>query len=338
MRRLALLSLACLALAACTQAPKQVFRFQKPLMHTQWDFSLVASDEAKARAAMEKAAAEVERLDKELAMWREDSELHRINAAAGKGPQKVSPELAELVAMALKTGEESGGSFDISVAPLVQLWYYSLKAKKVPPRAKISEALAKVDYRRIGLKGDQLEIPEGMSIDLGGMAKGYAQDRAAALLRKDGIRAFLLNAGGQVYAAGHKPDGEKWRVGIMNPRLPGKVAAIRELEDQCMSTSGDYEQFVAIQGKRYHHILDAKTGYPTTNGVASATVILPFSLSPMPAALSDAIDTPALILGPGKGLDFITRHGASGVVLVVEGKGLRAEISKDLEGKIELEL
>ncbi len=178
--------------------------------------------------------------------------------------------------------------------------------------------------------------PKGFVTDLGSLAKGYAQDRAAAILRAQGFKNFLINAGGQVYAAGRKPGGGKWRVGILNPRQQGSLLGSMELEDQGMSTSGDYEQATLIHGKRYHHILDPSTGWPSQSGVASSTVIINFKDYPYPGGWADSLDTAALVLGPVKGKALLESQGVGGVLVLDQNGKLSAVLTKDLAGKLKL--
>jgi thiamine biosynthesis lipoprotein len=180
-----------------------------------------------------------------------------------------------------------------------------------------------------------------MRLDLGSFAKGYAEDRGAGILRKHGIKAFLMNAGGQVYAAGRKPDGSQWAVGIINPRKPGDLVSIMKLEDQGMSTSGDYEQSTFVGGRRYHHIVDPKTGWPVTNGTISVTVITPvgYHEAPGPGSWCDALDTAALVLGMEKGKKLLSGKGLSGVLIHEDKDGkLDADMTDDLKGKLTLVL
>jgi thiamine biosynthesis lipoprotein len=331
-----------LFLGACAPQPQQVFKFGKPLMHTRWDFSLVAARPEKAQKAFEAAAREIERLDLALAMWRPESELAAFNAEAGRGPQGVSADLDAVLALGQKVSELSGGASDCSVGPLVQLWYERLKDKKLPKNSEIAAAKALVDYRRLKREGPRLWSSQaGTRVDLGSLAKGYAQDAAAKIIRARGIKNFLINAGGQVYAAGRKPDGSKWRVGVINPRDTQALVTVVPLEDQGMSTSGDYEQGTVIRGRRYHHIIDPKTGWPAAKGVRSVTVILPITGAEAPGAGSwcDALDTAALVLGMGEGKKLLEGRGASGLLIHQGPQGaLDASLTDDLKGKVELRL
>lgn len=336
--RLALL----LAAAACSLSlarPPRAFQYSRPLMHTVWDFTLVERDEARARAAFEAAAAEVERLDLALAMWRPDSELAAFNARAGQGPQAVSADLDAVLSLGLKAAELSRGASDPSVGPLVQLWYDSLRQGREPAPAALRAARSRVGYRRLRRHGDgRWSGDAGTRADLGSFAKGYAQDQAAALLLRHGIPAFLLNAGGQVYAKGRKPDGSPWKVGIQHPRDEGRVVAVVPLIDQAMATAGDYEQSRTLKGRRYHHILDPRTGAPTAHGTCSVTVILPLAEAPAPGAGAwcDALDTAALVLGQADGAALLEGFGAQGLLLREHEGRLSAAGSPGLVAGLEL--
>lgn len=323
--------------------PPQLHKYSAPLMHTLWDFQLLASSEAQAQAAFEAASAEVERLDLALAMWRPESEVAAFNAKAGQGPQAVSADLDAVLSLGLRISELSGGASDCSVGPLVQLWYQKLKQGRTPTDAERRSAKANVDYRRIKRVGDKRwQAEAGSVLDLGSLAKGYAQDRVAALFEARGIRAYLLNAGGQVYARGRKPGGRAWQVGILHPRAEGRVVAVVPLSDQAMSTSGDYEQSSTVKGRRYHHIIDPRTGSPTAHGTCSVTAILPLKGAPAPGAGSwcDALDTAALVLGQAEGLKLLQSQGAEGVLLRDAGPGeaLDAMLTPGLSSHLALEL
>jgi thiamine biosynthesis lipoprotein len=323
MKRLLLLLMPAILCLGMGQPP-QIYSESRPLMHTLWDFSLVARNQAEAHAAIEAAAAEVERLDKALAMWREDSELHAFNAKAGQGPQAVSPDLDRVLSLGQAVSELSGGASDCTVGPLVQLWHAHLEKGTLPSDAEVRAALAHMDYHELKREADgRWSAPAGTIVDLGSLAKGYAQDRAAVVLEARGLHAYLLNAGGQVYARGLKPGGQPWRVGIVHPRHEERMVAILSLHDQALSTSGDYEQSRLVKGRRYHHIIDPRTGRPTTNGTCSVSVLLPLSGTAAPGAGSwcDAMDTAGVVLGQEAGKAFFDRQHAAALLLKEDAPG-----------------
>jgi thiamine biosynthesis lipoprotein len=325
-------------LGACAREPLAVHPYSRDLMHTTWDFQVVARGEAKAQAAVEAAAAEIDRLDGELAMWQPQSELARANASAGSAEGvTLSVELAECIQLSLNAAEASEGAFDITVGPLTQAWWQARREKRMLTAAERARGMALLGWRGVKLEKRRLWLPrKGMRLDLGGVAKGYAQDRAAAIFKAHGIKSFLMNAGGQVYAAGKKPDGKAWRVGILDPRDTAKVAAVLDLSDAVMSTSGDYEQFSIIQGRRVHHILDPRTGFSVANGVVSTTAILSLDAGEHSGALADLASTSVFVLGLEKGLRYLGAQSTEGVIITEKNGQLSARITPDLRGRLQV--
>jgi thiamine biosynthesis lipoprotein len=352
MRRLFSIVFLPLLLTACAQLPKQtrfvkppsvprIFQYQKESMHTLWSFTLVADSEGQATEAFDLATAEIDRLDDALAMWKPKSETAAANKSAGSGKAvEISSDLAKCLAISLEVAKASGGAFDPSVGPLTTAWYYSLQKNQILPAPQIRKIKALVDYRLVGLdmKRSRVSLPKkGMMLDLGGIAKGYAQDKAAAIFRAKGIKNFLMNAGGQIYAAGSREDGKPWKLGVEHPRQRGRLLTVLEIKDACLATSGDYEQFSVIHGRRYHHILDPKTGQPTLGKCISATSMVHTKDFEFPGAWSDALGTAAFVLGPKKGKKFLQSQGASGVLVSEGGAGsLNIVLTDDLAGQIEL--
>lgn len=222
--------------------------------------------------------------------WKDESPLGRVNRAAGQD-LPIPADLHALMARALRWAEATDGAFDPSWAALWGLWRFDREGFVVPEQALIEACLQHVDWRRVRLGEGTLGIEPGMALGLGGIAKGWALDQAGAALRAAGIEHALLSAGGQVLAVGDK-GGQPWRVGIRDPRgAPGTTFTEVEVADASVSTSGDYERFVEVDGVRYHHILDPRTGWPA-RGLMSATVVT------RSAADADALSTAAMVLGP----------------------------------------
>lgn len=325
------------ACAAPRPAPLQLQHRQASLMHTLWDLELVCRDSAEADRLSAQAATLVEGLDQRLALWKPASELAQLNAAAG-APQRltVSADLAACLGQALRTARASGGALDPTVGPLTRAWWQARQEKRLlrPDEVAAGRALLGLDRVELetGPPARARLAGAGMQLDLGAVAKGYAQDRVAAWLESQGVHAFLLNAGGQVYARGRKPDGSPWRVGIEHPRDPGRVAAVLALEDAALSTSGDYEQVSIIQGQRVHHILDPRTGR-SVKGMASASALLRFKPGDPDAGVrADAASTAAFVLGPIKGLAFLKRQGMEGLLISEDAQGLHPRLSPGLKG------
>lgn len=248
--------------------------------------------------------------------WREGSPLAAVSRGAGGAPVPIPPDLMRLLRRGLELGDQTGGAFDITWAALWGLWDFRAERPAVPEAAEIEARTARVDYRQLELDeaaGTARLAREGMVLGLGGLAKGWALDRAAAALRAEGVQDFNLVIGGQVYAGGRRGD-RPWRVGVRDPRGdPRDVFAAVEVSDVSVSTSGDYERYFERDGVRYHHILDPRTGWPA-RGVRSATVIA------REAAAADALSTALVVMGVAEGLAMV--EAADGVeALLVDEQG-----------------
>lgn len=268
-------------------------------------------------------------------MWQPGSELSEANRLAA-GPQgvTVSAELGQVIGLSLEAAKRSGGTFDPTVGPLTQAWYDARTHGRMLGQSAITRLMRAVGWKKVDYDPATRRLRfrvKGMRLDFGGIAKGYAQDRVAELYHTLGLRNFLLNAGGQVYAAGHKPDGSPWMVGIVHPRDPLRLVAVLPLSNQGMATSGDYEQFSMVHGVRVDHELDPRTGYFVTNGVCSATSIVPLK-GDFPATWADIHGKPVFVLGPHKGLAYLAAQGAEGVVLVEKKGRLKGFLSPGLKG------
>jgi FAD:protein FMN transferase len=261
-------------------------------------------EEAAAKAA-EAVFAEMKRLDATMTTWTETSEVSRVNANAGKKPVAVGPETFAVVERALDMSKKSGGIFDISFGAFKGVWKFDEDIDgSLPPEADVKQRLALVNYKHIVIDKNKRTVflkKAGMSINLGGIAKGYAVDRCAALLRKAGFKDFMVQAGGDMYVAGKKGT-DPWVVGIRDPRGErDEMFALMPIEDHAFSTSGDYERGFVKDGVRYHHILDARTGYPAG---ASRSV----TIRAKDAFTADAWSKVMFILGPQDGLALIEKY------------------------------
>lgn len=295
-------------------------------------YTTPALDESRIRKAIEAAMDEIRRLEALMSSWQKQSEVSRINAAPGSWIQ-VSPETLEVIEKGLWAGSVSEGTFDITFQTLSGLWKFGDAQDPNPVPPKASEVLRlrpHVDFRKIELrKAERLvKIAPEQQLGLEGVAKGYIVDAASKLLRQGGLTAFLLRAGGDLYGAGAKPDGEAWVAGIQDPRgsKDGYFATL-ELRDRAFSTAGDYARAYVYQGKRYHHIIDPRTGYPAT-ACRSVTIWADTAL------LADVIDDSVFILGPEKGLKLVESVPGVGAV-VVDAKN-KVWVSQRLQGKVTL--
>ena len=240
-------------------------------------------------------------------------------------------ETFAVISRGLEEGKASGGAFDITFQAMSDIWKFGSAADatpKLPSKAEIEHRRALVDYRTVELDSAALAVrlPKAHKIGLGGIAKGYIVDRAADVLKKAGVQTFLVQAGGDLYGAGRKPDGSPWVSGIMDPRGPeGSSFATIELTDHAFSTAGDYARSYVIGKRRYHHIIDPHTGYPAT---ASRSV----TVWADDATTADAIDDAVFILGPEAGLKLVEASPGVGVVIV--DKNNKVWVSPRLQGKV----
>ena len=257
-------------------------------------FVVELPDQPGAAEAAEEVFAIFRRIDAEMSEWKPTSPLSAVNRQAGGAAAPVPAELRALLHRGVEIGELTGGAFDVTWAALWGLWDFKAAEPRVPEAAEIARRVALIDYRQVEIDdaAGTVRLPRaGMKIGLGGIAKGYALERAAAVLDARGVGSYLLLAGGQVFARGRKGD-RPWRVGIRDPRGgPDDSFASLDLTDASASTSGDYESYFMLDGVRYHHILDPRTGMPA-RGLESATVI---AADP---TLADALSTALMVLGP----------------------------------------
>jgi thiamine biosynthesis lipoprotein len=231
------------------------------------------------------------------------TELIEVNRNAGTRPVEVSADTFYVVERGLEYSRMTNGAFDVSIGPLVDVWGIGTEYAGVPAEEEIERHLALVDYRKVELDPvDQtIYLPEeGMALDVGGIAKGYAAEEVARILRDEGIEHALLDFGGNILAVGVKPDGSQWRIGIQNPQQSrGEFLGIVEDEAMTVVTSGDYERFFTEDGVRYHHIIDSRTGYPARTGLSSVTIVSGDSTE------ADALSTAVYVMGVERGAELI---------------------------------
>jgi thiamine biosynthesis lipoprotein len=308
-----------IALALClfaqASAPAHKFVREGKAMGTLVTFTAWTGDDAAAEKAFNEAFAELGRIEDLMTDWPHPgvspSDVLRINAAAGNHPVKVAPETLEVIQAAQDMSRRSSGAFDITFAAMHGLWKFDQDLEaRVPSPAEVAQRRKLVDYREVKVDPQQGTVflrKAGMRIGLGGIAKGYAVDRCVAVLRKRGLANFMVQAGGDLFVAGSRgPD--SWQVGIKDPR-GSKPFAVAPISDHAFSTAGDYERGFVLKGRRYHHIIDPKTGYPAT---ASRSVTI-FARSALEA---DALDDSVFILGPQKGLALVESFAGAGAVIV----------------------
>ena len=314
MRRFSVVMIIMLIAAIAGCSDRRTVQRTEAVMGTTVAITAVAPSAKQGEAAIEAGMAEIRRLDAMMSIYKDTSEITRVNLAAGKWPVKVSPEMIEVVENAVKVSKISDGVFDVTIGPLVVLWQMRLKEGKVPTDEEIAGVRPLVNYRNILVDRKASTIflkKKGMIMDLGGM-KGYIADRVAGVMKQRGINNALIALAGDIWALGHREDGKPWRVGVQHPRDKEKTLTVLELSDRFVCTSGDYERYVIREKKRYHHIIDPRTGKPST-GVISATLIGDRG------AFIDPLAKVPFILGVAKGMDIIRKYGAQALIVDEQG-------------------
>lgn len=257
--------------------------------------------------ALKEIDRELEYLDSILNFFSEKSLVSEINK---NHKAKLDSDMVYLFKLCDSISRMTDGLFDISIAPLVEIWGFYGKENKVPQVEEIRKARSLVDYRKILLKGDSIFIPKDMKIDLSGIAQGFGADRVAEILKRYNIKSGIINIGGEVYGLGNSPKNRPWVVGIKNPRGGGVIEKIG-ISDWALATSGDYEKFFVINGIRYTHILNPKTGFPAEE-FASVTVIA------KNAAFADGIATAVSVMGAKRGIKFLDSLQIKGIIYYEE--------------------
>lgn len=292
-----------------------VVRIEREVMGTLWAIQVVAESQQErvlAGKAIEAAFGELVRIDALMSDWKEESPLSSVNFGAGRGATEVPEELAAIIARGIRFGELTEGAFDITWKGMEKLWHFN-DAFEPPTQAIVDKALQSVDYRKILIQGPRVSIPEGFAIGLGGIAKGYAIDRAGAILEESGFHDFLVNGGGDILAGGTRGP-RPWSVGIRDPRGgPNELLAKVRLSDGAVVTSGDYERYRIVNSVRYHHIIDPRTGYPADK-CRSVTIISET------AEQADVLATAVFVLGPEKGFPLVTDFAGT-EAFVVDASG-----------------
>jgi len=310
-------------------APTLVTRAQMH-MGTLVRITAVAPTEAQAQAAATAGFREIRRLEELLSTWMPASELSRVNAAAGREPVAVSPDTMEILQRSLDMAGLTGGGFNVVIGPAVQAWSVT-EEQQVPSDAALEALRPLVDPAQLRLDaqaGTVFLAKPGMRVDVGGIGKGFAADRAAAAMQRAGASAGVVALSGDIKTFGRMPDGRPFAFGIQHPRQEGALLARLDLQDEAISTAGDYERFFEREGIRYHHILDPKTLKPA-RGCQSVTIVA------TEGTMADGLDTGIFVMGPEAGMALIERlPGVEGVIVDSEG---RVFVSSGLRGRLTME-
>lgn len=278
-----------------------------------------------AQEALAEAQTEVERLDRLLSAQDPESEIFRLNDA---GRAAVSEDTAALLERALEIGAETGGLYDCTIYPLMQLWGFPSEEYHVPEETEIAALLPRVDCGKVRVTDGAAELGEGQQIDLGGIAKGYAAARVMELFQKRGVSAAMVNLGGNVQTLGQRPEGGGWRIGIQDPSGGETYPAVVTVRDEAVVTSGGYQRYFEQDGRRYIHILDPRTGAPAESDLLSATVVSP------DGTLADALSTAVFVMGLEDAKSFWQTHEGFELILIAEDG--RVYITEGLTDTVEV--
>jgi len=313
-----ILVLLIIALAIYNRKPSEI-KYTRLLLGTVVEITLAGRDEAQLNAAAEAAFAEIQRLEALMSHYREDSDVARVNNAAGKEAVAVSKETFEVVEVSLNASRLTNGSFDVTMGVLGKAWHFTKddKGELTPPSAEeVKKLLPLVDYHQIIIDKQNNTVKlakQGMKINLGGIAKGYIIGKAAEALKRHGIKKGIVHAGGDMIVF-NEPDSPPWLIGIQDPRNKDNIIGTLKVSNTTVATSGDYERFFVKDGKRYHHIMDPSTGFPANKSITATMVT-------KDPTLADALSTAVFIMGPESGMKLIEElPGVEGLIIRADGK------------------
>lgn len=291
-------------LAAAIDIKQQLFKRGLLLMGNHFEISVVSDDEAWAEERIDMAVAEIRRIEKVLTTFKDDSETALINNNAGIQPVKVSEEVFRLIERSKRISHITQGAFDISYGSIdKRLWNFDKTMTSLPDPKLAKQMVRLINYRNIILDHEHQTVflkEKGMRIGFGGIGKGYAAEMAKAVMQNAGVTSGVVNASGDLAAWGHQPNGKPWTIGIVHPDAADMPFSYMSVTNMAVATSGNYEKFVMIDGKKYSHTINPKTGLPV-RGIKSVTIISPN------AELCDALATPVTIMGVTAGMHLINQ-------------------------------
>jgi thiamine biosynthesis lipoprotein len=282
-------------------------------MGNRFEFTVVVDDEAFGERAIDQAIEEVRRIEELLSTFKESSQANQINNSAGLAPVTVDLEVLELIARSKKISAITDGAFDISYGSIDKsLWNFDVNMEALPDAALALQSVARIDYRNVIINRAAKTVMlknKGMRIGFGGIGKGYAADQAKKILQHLGIENGIVNAAGDLITWGSQPNGLPWTIGIADPDQTSRPFSSLNISNMAIATSGNYEKFILVDGIRYSHTIDPKTGLPVT-GIKSVSIICPS------AELADALATPVMVMGIKVGLNMINQLNNVACVIV----------------------
>jgi thiamine biosynthesis lipoprotein len=299
------------------------------LMGNRFEITVVAQDSSEAKGYINLAVTEMSRIEKLISSWDPNSQTSEINRNAGIKPVKVDLEFFNLIEHCIAISMITDGAFDISYASMDRIWKFDGSMTEMPSEEAIKNSVAKVGYQNILLDPNEttvfLKLP-GMKIGFGAIGKGYAADKAKALLIDKGVYSGIINASGDMNTWGRQPNREHWKVAITNPMDKNKAFGLLPIKEGAVVTSGNYEKYVTFNGQRYSHIIDPRTGYPT-KGILSVTVFSP------KAELADALATSIFVLGIEIGIDRINQLAKTECIIIDDAGNIHKSENIEIETK-----
>lgn len=304
--------------------PNSIHQRVQRLMGNRFEISVVSADAAWANARIDDAIAEISRIERLLTTYNDQSQTNQINASAGICPVPVDAEVVALIQRSLRLSELTQGAFDITYGSMdKRLWNFDTTLTALPDPKTARRMVRLINYRNVVVDAEANTVflkEKGMRIGFGGIGKGYAADRAKHLLQRLGVDSGIVNAAGDLTTWGTQPNGQPWTIGIADPDAVRQPAAEQAfsyvaISDRAVATSGNYEKYALIGGKRYSHTIDPKTGYPVS-GIKSVTIVAPN------AELADALATPVLVMGVRVGLDLINQMRGLAAIIIDDADGL----------------
>lgn len=306
----------------CTAGAQVLRKRTTLLMGGRFDITIVAQDSLTAEQNIDVVIAEISRIENLISDWKSDSQISAVNRNAGVQPVKVDREVFELTQRAIRFSEVTNGGFDISFAAMDRIWKFDGSMTEMPSEEAIKKSVEKVGYKNIVLDSANTTIflkLRGMKIGFGALGEGYATDKCRKIMLDKGIEAGIINGSGDMSTWGKQPNGKAWNIGITNPFRPEKLLAVVPLTQEAVTTSGSYEKFVVLDGKRYSHIINPATGYPAT-GLCSVTVFGP------DAETANGLSTSLMVLGTDAGLQLLQQFPDYSCIMITDtGKVIRSK-------------
>lgn len=284
------------------------------LMGSKFEITLVDKDSLSAEKNIDKSINEIRRIENLISEWKPETQISEVNRNAGIKPVKVDSEVFTLTEKGIYFSKLTDGAFDISIVAMDKIWKFDDSMNELPSEESIKNSVKNVGYQNIILDKTNSTIflkNKGMKIGFGSIGKGYAADKTRELMKGFGIKSGLINASGDISAWGTQSDGKPWAIGINNPFKDDKIAAVLYLKENAVTTSGSYEKYAEINGKRYSHIMNPKTGYPST-GLTSVTVV------GSNATMANGFSTSIMVLGKKEGLKLIKKFPEYQYLLITD--------------------